>query len=40
MIRGIEMRRKNREIVDREGMESVIRKASVCHLAMCEGKSP
>lgn len=34
------MRRKDREIVDREGIESVICKASVCHLAMCEGGSP
>jgi nitroimidazol reductase NimA-like FMN-containing flavoprotein (pyridoxamine 5'-phosphate oxidase superfamily) len=34
------MRRKDREIVDRKGMESVIRKASVCHLAMCDGGSP
>lgn len=34
------MRRKDREIVDREGIESVIRKASVCHLAMCDGESP
>lgn len=34
------MRRKDREIVDRESMESVIRRASVCHLGMCEGESP
>ncbi len=34
------MRRKDREIVNREGIESVIRKAFVCHLAMCEGASP
>ncbi len=34
------MRRKDREIVGLEGIESVIRKASICHLAMCDGKSP
>lgn len=34
------MRRKEREICDPEEMESIISRACVCRLAMCEGYAP
>ena len=34
------MRRKDRQICDTEAMEAILRRATVCRIAMCDGDSP
>ncbi len=34
------MRRKDKEITDKRGIEEILRKALVCRVAMCNGESP
>jgi hypothetical protein len=38
--RGAEMRRRDREIKERESMESIIRRASVCRMGLSEDNMP